>query len=127
MLAIPPTQPHLAHQNQGGVNSHLVDAPDLTAAPRNVGVGVQRFDEVVLGALDADNGDVYLGEHRAGVDVRERPLAELQPPFDRDRVVYSRVYVERQRCRYLGCKIRRKSGRSKTNRVYRNGRWYGIE
>lgn len=57
--------------------------------------------KIVLGALDADDGDVYLGKHRSGVDVRERPLAELQPAFYRNRIVHGGVYVERQRRRHL--------------------------
>ena len=42
-------------------SSRLVDAPDLPPPPRDVRVGVKRLDEVVLGALDTDHGDVYLG------------------------------------------------------------------
>lgn len=58
-----------------------MDAPDLTPTPRHVRVSVEGFDEIVLGALDADDGDADLGQHRSGVDVREGPLAELQPAF----------------------------------------------
>lgn len=89
---------------------YLVDTPDLTPPPRDVGIGVQRLDEVVLGALDADDGDVYLGKHRPGVDVRERPLAQLQPPFDGDRVVHGGVDVERQRRRHLELTTRDRGG-----------------
>lgn len=55
-----------------------MDAPDLTPTPRHVRVSVEGFNEIVLGTLDADDGYTYLGKHRSGVDVRERPLAELQ-------------------------------------------------
>lgn len=54
-----------------------MDTPDFTPTPRDVRISVKGFHKIVLGALDADDGDVYLGKHRSGVDVRKRPLAEL--------------------------------------------------
>lgn len=51
-------------------DTNLVNAPHFAPAPRYVRIGVQRFDEVVLGALDADHRDFDLGQHRPGIDVR---------------------------------------------------------
>lgn len=78
-----------------------MDAPNFAPASRDVRVGVQGLDEVVLRALDADHRDVYLRQHRPGVDVGQRAPAKLYPPFHRYWVMHRSVYVQRQRGGHL--------------------------
>lgn len=86
-----------------------MDAPDFAPAPRDVRVGVQGLDEVVLRALDADDGDVYLRQHRSGINVSQRAPAKLYPPSHRDWVVHRGVDVQRQRGGHLCAHDRRES------------------
>lgn len=62
---------------------------------------MQGLDKVVLGTLNANDRNFYLRQHRPGVDVRERPIAELQASFNRDWIVHCGVDVKCQRRRHL--------------------------